>query len=62
MIPPPALSPSPHPLSLLSPSLPLYVGVVDSSVVQVVAERGDHQRQHLQVPHVVLEGTGGGAS
>lgn len=35
-------------------AVPLYVGVVDSSVVQVMAERGDHQSQDLQIAHVTL--------
>lgn len=30
-----------------SPSVPLYVGVVDSSVVQIVAESCNHQSQDL---------------
>lgn len=41
-----------------SSALPLYVGVVDSSVVQVVAEGGDHQSQDLHVAQVVLSGGG----
>lgn len=39
--------------------VPLYVGVVDSSVVQVVAERCDHQSQDLQIVQVILWGGGG---
>lgn len=39
--------------------VPLYVGVVDSSVVQVVAERCDHQSQDLQIVQVILRGGGG---
>lgn len=37
---------------------PLYVGVVDSPVVKVVAESGDHQSQDLHITQMVL--TGGG--
>lgn len=35
---------------------PLYVGVVDSPVVQVVAESCDHQSQDLHIAQVVLSG------
>lgn len=42
-----------------SPAVPLYVGVVDSSVVQVVAESCNHQSQDLQITEVILSGGGG---
>lgn len=41
-----------------SPAAPLYVGVVDSSVVQVVAESCNHQSQDLQIAEVILSGDG----
>lgn len=41
-----------------SPAVPLYVGVVDSSVVQVMAERCNHQSQDLQIAQVSLSGEG----
>lgn len=37
---------------------PLYVGVVHAAVIQVVAERGDQQRQDLQVGQLVLRVSG----
>lgn len=43
---------------MLSPAVPLYVGVVDSSVVQVVAESCNHQSQDLQIAEVILSGDG----
>lgn len=37
---------------------PLYVGVVDSPVVKVVAESRDHQSQDLHITQMVLPGGG----
>lgn len=41
-----------------SQAVPLYVGVVDSSVVQVMAESCNHQSQDLHIAQVILSGDG----
>lgn len=48
-----------HAFELLMLS-PLYVGVVDSPVVKVVAESRDHQSQDLHITQMVLTGGGRG--
>lgn len=45
-------------IHILYSAVPLYVGVVHSSVVQVMAKSCNHESQDLQIVQIILSGDG----